>query len=89
MDADDLILEIKLANTIGMNPNHNNMPQTNFFISSFNNDFGNSIEAIAKKLYEKYQNYVSLYQYSINGGERGDFSPAEKEEIQQWFDIYK
>lgn len=89
LDTDDLILEIKSPSALGTNPDFNKKPQTSLFISNFNNDFGDTIEAIAKNLYNKYQPYVSSKQYSKNGGSRGDFSPAEKDEIQKWFSIYK
>jgi hypothetical protein len=89
MDTGDLILEIKSDNAIGANPDFNSKPQTNLFISNFNNDFGNTIETVAEKLSQKYQPYVSSHQYSINGRSRGDFTPAEKEEIQKWFSVYR
>ena len=89
MDTGDLILEIKSESAIGANPDFNSEPQTNLFISNFNNDFGNSIETVAKNLSQKYQPYVSSQQYSINGRSRGDFTPTEKEEIQKWFSIYR
>lgn len=89
LDTDDLILEIKSSSALGTNPDFNKKSQTSLFISNFNNDFGDTIEAIAKNLYNKYQPYVSSKQYSKNGGSRGDFSPAEKDEIQKWFSIYK
>lgn len=88
MDTGDLILEIKSPDALGTNPDFDKKTQTGLFISNFNNDFGDSIEAVAKNLYNKYQPYVSSTQYSMNGGVRGDFSPAEKEEIQNWFSIY-
>ena len=58
MDTEDLILEIKSYSAIGTNPYFNSEPHTNLFISNFNNDFGNSIETIAKNLSQKYQPYV-------------------------------
>ncbi|MCS3797861.1 hypothetical protein [Niastella sp. OAS944] len=88
MDAGDLILEIMSATAIGINPDYNSQQQTNFYISKFNNDFGNSIEAVAKNLCKKYQPYVSSHEYSINGGKRGDFTSKEKEDIKNWFSIY-
>ena len=88
-DARDLILEIKTSNAPGTNPDYNSKPQTSLFISKFNYDFGNSIEVIAHNLNKKYQPFVSSNQYSINGGERGNFLHVEREEIQKWFSIYK
>lgn len=88
-DTGDIILEIKPSNAVGTFPPYNDKPQTSFYISNFNNDYGDSIETIAKNLCNKYQPYVSSHQYSVNARKRGDFSPEEKDEIQKWFSIYK
>lgn len=89
MDTNDLILEIKPNNSVGIFPNYNSQSQTNFLISTFNNDFGNTIEDIAKKLHQNYQHYVVSNKLSMNGGKRGDFTTSEKEEIKKWFSIYE
>ncbi len=88
MNTGDLILEI--SNGAGaIFPNYNGVPQDKFCISSFNNDFGDTVEIVAKNLHTKYQPYVTSHQYSINEGSRDNFSPTEVEEIKKWFSVYK
>lgn len=48
MDTGDLVLEIKSPGVLATNPDFDKKTQTSLFISNFNNDFGDSIETVAK-----------------------------------------
>lgn len=77
----DLILEIiGEANDDKINrfPPFFGSPQTSLKVSNFMDDLGNTVEDLIDILTERYQPHIDAGTFSINEGERGDYTPDEK-----------
>jgi len=87
----DLILEItgeQNEDKISRCPSFSDSPQSFLKVSNFMDDLGNTIEDLIDKLTERYQPHIDAGEFSINEGERGDYTPDEKIFIRGCFADY-
>jgi len=91
MDVNDLILQTIIAsntNVIGFYPTYRSLPQTGLFVSEVSRTERTTIEKIIMSLEERYQVYIDRQEYSVNNGQRGDFTLTEKAFIYSCYHIY-
>ena len=86
----DLILEMHETNDgiSGHFLSFRSSPQSGLVILNFIDDLGNSIEELILILTERYQCCIDANEFSINEGERGNYSPDERAFIRDCFADY-
>jgi hypothetical protein len=91
MNTGDLVLGLKddsRQNLAGGYLNFEDGRESNLFLNIYANDLGNSVESVAAKLAERYQQFVNDAEFSKNGKERGDFEPHEIDFIKGCYNEY-
>ncbi|MBS1512830.1 MAG: hypothetical protein JST86_18450 [Bacteroidetes bacterium] len=87
----DLILEI--TGGMGENKFHRfpslyGSSQSILKVSNFMDDLGNTTEDLIEILTERYEPFINAGLFSINEGERGDYTPTEKIFIRTCYEDY-
>lgn len=85
----DLILAVSPAYhhlSNGRYPLYRGEKQTNFCVSKFVDDLGDSIEGLISILNDRYEGHIGNGDYSINDGKRSCYSPDESDFIRSCFE---
>ncbi|WP_454804241.1 hypothetical protein [Mucilaginibacter phyllosphaerae] len=87
LTINDLILGIRSGQKLKL-PVRNvalNGASSNFYLSTFLDDFEPDVNSVATELTGRYQGFIDQKEYSRNDNERGDFTLDEMEFIQACF----
>lgn len=82
----DLILELTASHGNTHFPSFRQAEQIILSVSIFVDDLGDSIEEMVTILTDRYEHHINAGNYSINDGERTDFTPDEKAFIRRCFE---